>query len=139
MRVRVASLRRMIKGKLPVEFVREESTSCHGLQLLRRYLRQRDLPRRLRAACASTGGDYGEGRLGLLVLALLYVGAHRLEHLRYLAGDPLLARFCGLARSRTPALVGNWLRHSHPGHHGSAGPAQPRPRDRRGSTWPCRA
>src|SRR5712691_13507789 len=73
MRLSVASLRRMIKGKLHVEFVRQELTSYSGLEVLRRYLRQRELPRRLRAACAATGGDYGGGRLALLVLALLYV------------------------------------------------------------------
>ena len=110
MRLSVASLRRMIKGKLPVEFVHQELTSYSGLELLRRYLRQLDLPRRLHAACASTGGDYGGGRLALLVLALLYVGARRLEHLRYVAGDPLIARFCGLARLPTARTVGNWLR-----------------------------
>src|SRR4030095_11627016 len=81
-----------------------------GLELLRRYLRQLDLPHRLRAACASTGGDYGGGALALLVLALLYVGARRLEHLRYVAGDPLIARFCGLARLPTARTVSNWLR-----------------------------
>src|SRR5713226_5715077 len=110
MRLSVASLRRMVKGKLHVEFVHQELTSYSGLELLRRYLRGRDLPRRLRAACASTGGDYGGGRLALLVLALFYVGARRLEHLRYVAGDPLIARFCGLARIPTAHTVGNWLR-----------------------------
>src|SRR3989442_10259360 len=98
MRLSVASLRRMIKGKLQIEFVRQELTSYSGLELLRRYLRQHDLPSRLRAACAATGGDYGGSRLALLVLALLYVGARRLEHLRYVAGDPLIARFCGFSR-----------------------------------------
>ena len=110
MRLNVASLRRMVKGKLHVEFVRQELTSYSGLELLRRYLRQHELPRRLRAACAATGGDYGGGRLALLVLALLYVGARRLEHLRFVAGDPLIARFCGLARIPTARTVGNWLR-----------------------------
>ena len=110
MRLSVASLRRMIKGKLRVEFVPQELTSYSGLELLRRYLRQHDLPRRLHAACATTGGDYGGGRLALLVLALLYVGARRLEHLRYVADDPLIARFCGLARIPTARTVGNWLR-----------------------------
>src|SRR5512147_964139 len=110
MRLSVASLRRMIKGKLPVEFVHQELTSYSGLELLRRYLRQQDMPRRLRAACTLTGGDYGGGRLALLVLALFYIGARRLEHLRYVAGDPLIARFCGLARLPTARTVGNWLR-----------------------------
>jgi hypothetical protein len=110
MRLTVASLRRMVKGKLHVEFVRQELTSYSGLELLRRYLRHREMPRRLRAACAGTGGDYGGGRLALLILALFYVGARRLEHLRYLGGDPLIARFCGLARIPTARTVGNWLR-----------------------------
>ena len=33
-----------------------------------------------------------------------------LEHLRYLAGDPLIAWLCGLARFPTARTVGNWLR-----------------------------
>src|SRR5712664_2797883 len=100
----------MVKRPLHVEFVHQQLTSYSGLELLGRYLRQCALPSRLRAACAATGGDYGGGRLALLVLALLYVGARRLEHLRYLAGDPLLARFCGLARLPTARTMGNWLR-----------------------------
>jgi MYXO-CTERM domain-containing protein len=85
MRLSVASLRRMVKRPLHVEFTRQQLTSYSGLELLRRDLRQLDLPQRLRAACAATGGDYGGGRLALLVLALLYVGARRLEHLRYMS------------------------------------------------------
>jgi hypothetical protein len=111
MRLSVASLRRMIKGKLHVELMRQELTSYSGLEVLRRYLRQRELPRRLRAACAATGDDYGGSRLALLVLALLYVGALQLERLRDVAGDPLNARFCGLARMiPTSRTVANWLR-----------------------------
>jgi Transposase DDE domain group 1 len=110
MRLRVAGLRRRIKGKLHVQFVPQALTSYSGLELLRQYLRQRDLPRRLHAACATTSGDYGGGRLALLILALLYVGARRLEHLRYVAGDPLIARFSGLARIPTARTVGTWLR-----------------------------
>lgn len=110
MRLNVASLRRLVKGKLHIEFAHQELTSYSGLELLRRYLRQLDVPCRLRAACAATGGDYGGGRLALLLLALFYVGARRLEHLRYVSGDPLLARFAGLARIPTARTVGNWLR-----------------------------
>lgn len=79
MRLSVTSLRRTVKGKLHVEFVDQALTSYSGLELLRRYVRQCDLPSRLRAACAATGGDYGGGRLALLVLALLYTGARRLD------------------------------------------------------------
>jgi len=49
------------------------------------------LTSRLRAAYAEMGGDYGGARLSLLILGLFYVGARRLEHLRYLTGDPLIA------------------------------------------------
>ena len=110
MRLSVTSLRRPVKRKLHIEFVEQELTSYSGLELLRRYLRQHEVPRRLRAACVHTGGDYGAGRVALLILALFYVGARRLEHLRYVAGDPLLARFCGLARIPSARTVGNWLR-----------------------------
>jgi hypothetical protein len=110
MRLSVASLRRMVKGKLHIEFVHHELTSYSGLEVLRRYLRQLGVPSRLRAACAATGSDYGGGRLALLILALFYVGARRLEHLRYVAGDPLIARFAGLTRIPTARTVGNWLR-----------------------------
>src|SRR2546428_13214173 len=106
MRLSVASLRRMIKGKLHVEFVRQELTSYSGLEVLRRYLRQLELPRRLRAACAATGGDYGGGRLALRPLALVYVGAPPPGHLRHVAVGPVIARFCVLARvppAPTPA------------------------------------
>jgi hypothetical protein len=40
-----------------------------------------------------------------VLLALFYVGARRLEHLRYLSGDPLVTRFCGLARLPTRRTV----------------------------------
>ena len=53
----------MVKRPLHVEFGPQQLTSYSGLELLRRYLRQHELPSRLRAACAATGGDYGGGRL----------------------------------------------------------------------------
>lgn len=110
MRLNVARLRRVVKGDLRIEFTRQELTSYSGLELVRRYLRQQGLVARLRTACAELGGDYGGARLALLVLALFYAGARRLEHLRYLANDPLIARFCGLARIPSPRTVANWLR-----------------------------
>src|SRR5438105_1244026 len=75
----------------------QQLTSYGGLELLRRYLRQLEIPRRLHAACTAVGGDYSGSRLALLLMALLYVGARRLEHLQYLVGDPLIRRFAGLA------------------------------------------
>jgi hypothetical protein len=65
---------------------------------------------RLRAALAANPSDYGSARLALLIVGLFYVGARRLEHLQYLGGDPLVARFCGLARLPTARTVSNWLK-----------------------------
>jgi hypothetical protein len=110
MRLSVASLRRVVKRDLPIEFVPQQLTSYGGVELLRRYLQQVDLSGRLRRTLGTRGSDYGSARLSLLVLALLYVGGRRLEHLPYLASDPLVSRFCGLARVPTARTVGNWLR-----------------------------
>ena len=104
MRLSVRSLRRVVKGDLSSEFVPQDLTSYGGLELVRRYLHRGDVMARLRRAVAAVPSDYGGGRLALLVVALFYVGARRLEHLRYLAGDRLIARFCGVARCPTAQL-----------------------------------
>ena len=101
MRLSVGTLRQAVKRDLPIAFVPQQLTSYGGLELLRRYLRQLEIPRRLHAACTAVGGDYSGARLALLLMALLYVGARRLEHLR---------RFAGLVRVPTARTVGNWLR-----------------------------
>jgi hypothetical protein len=95
-----------------MEFVRQDLTSYGGLELLRRYFRLLGLHRRIRQAfhAYGLGGEYGGGRLVLLLIALFVVGARRLEHLRYLAHDPLVARRCGLARIPSERTVVNWLK-----------------------------
>lgn len=110
MRLKVGRLRQVVKRDLPIEFVPQQLTSYGGLELFRRYLRRLDVMARLRRAVADMPSDYGGARLVLLVVALFYVGARRLEHLRYLAGDPLIGRFCGLARLPTAHTVSNWLK-----------------------------
>ena len=86
--------------------------SSHGpdSQVLPRSVAHRALAHQTHSACAGLDGDYGSARLALLLLALPYVGARRLEHLQYLVGDPLVRRFTGLARVPTARTVGNWLR-----------------------------
>src|SRR5438309_8747177 len=98
MRLSVGTLRQVVKRDLSIAFVPQQLTSYGGLELLRRYVRRLDLPRRLQAACAALGGDYGGARLALLLLALPSVGARRLEHLQCLAGDPRGGRFARLGR-----------------------------------------
>ena len=110
MRLTIASLRRVVKGDLAIQFVPQALTSYGGLELLRRYLRRIDLTARLRQAFAGLPSDYGSVRVALVLLALFYAGARRLEHLRFLSGDPLVTRFCGLARLPTRRTVANWLR-----------------------------
>jgi len=110
MRLSVDSLRRVVKRDLAIEFVPQQLTSFGGLELLRRYVQRLALPARLRQACAALGGDYSGASLSMLILALLYAGARRLEHLQYLAGDPLVTRFCGLAQVPTARTVSNWLK-----------------------------
>jgi hypothetical protein len=110
MRLKVRSLRQAVKGDLPIEFVPQRLTSYGGLELFGRYFRKLAIVARLRAALGALPSDYGSARLALLVVGLFYVGARRLEHLQYLVGDPLVARFCGLARLPTARTVSNWLK-----------------------------
>lgn len=112
MRLTIAKLRKAVKADLAIEFVPQALTSFSGMELLGRYVRRLGLARRLRAVLAPhcVGGDYGSDRLALLIMGLLYVGGSRLEHLRYVTGDALLARFCGLARLPTARTVANWLK-----------------------------
>jgi hypothetical protein len=110
MRLKVRSLRQAVKGDLHIEFVPQRLTSYGGLELVRRYVRNLAIVARLRVALAAIPSDYGSARLALLVMALFYVGARRLEHLQYLVGDTLVARFCGLARLPAARTVSNWLK-----------------------------
>jgi hypothetical protein len=110
MRLTIASLRRVVKGDLTIQFVPQALASYGGLELLARYLRRMELGVRLRQAFAGMRSDYGSHRIALVLLALFYVGTRRLEHLRHLSGDPLVTRFCGLARVPTRRTVADWLR-----------------------------
>jgi len=71
--------RRVVKGDLAIQFGPQALTSYGGLELLGRYLRRIDLGARLRQAFAGLRSDYGSHRLALVLLALFYVGARRLE------------------------------------------------------------
>ena len=109
MRVSVASLRRVVKGDVRIEFVRQDLTSHGGLVLLRRYARRIGSAERLRRASAGLTGHYRPARVALLILALFYVGARRLAHLRDVAGDPLSRGSAGWpgCRARAPSATGS--------------------------------
>lgn len=111
MRRRKAELRARVNGQLALRYQRTGLTSYAGLEFVRRWL-HRDgvvalLRRELTRALPST--DYGAVRVVLVILALLLSGSRRLRHLRYLAGDPLVLRFCGLRQLPTARTVGRWL------------------------------
>jgi hypothetical protein len=112
MRLSVSSLRRPVKKELPIEFGAEKLTSYAGLEVVGRFLRRIEFTRRIREAFGSlgVGGDYGTARLTMLVIGLLLVGGRRLEHLKYVATDPLFERFCGLAHIPSARTVVNWLK-----------------------------
>jgi len=57
MRLSAGTLRQVVKRDLPNAFVPQQLTSYGGVELRRRC--RIELPRRLRAACAALGGDYG--------------------------------------------------------------------------------
>jgi hypothetical protein len=104
-------LRARVNGQLTFRYQRAGLTSYAGLEFVRRWL-HRDglvalLKRELSTALPAT--DYGAVGLVMVLLALLLSGGRRLRHLRYLEGDPIILRFCGLRRLPTARTVGRWL------------------------------
>jgi len=89
-----------IKGDLRVEFGEERLTSHAGLELFRRYLRERGLAAHLRRSehRLPRRGDLRFVPLVLLVVAMLLVGGRRLRHVEFLGDDPLVRRITGLRR-----------------------------------------
>lgn len=115
MRLKISQLRHVVKGNLPIEFAEQDITSYSGLELFRRYFCLVGLHRRIRDACQGVGlrSDYGCGRLAMVVIVLLLVGARRLEQLKYISSDPLVLRLCGLKRMPADRTVVNWLKQFH--------------------------
>jgi hypothetical protein len=55
-------------------------------------------------------GDYGVVHQIRVLLALLWTGGRKLDHVRYIASDPLVSRFCGLTRLPKDRSISNWLK-----------------------------
>jgi hypothetical protein len=106
-----AELRARVNEQLVLRYQRTGLTSYAGLEFVRRWLHRDGIVALVRheLARALPATDYGVVRIVLVILALLLSGGRRLRHLRYLAGDPLVLRFCGLRQLPTAHTVGRWL------------------------------
>ena len=115
MRLSRSLLRQRVNTQAALRFECEGLTSFSGLELVRVFFVGLDLPRRLRDALNRhlPGSDYPAANLVLLLLALIITGGRRLSHVRSLAHDPIVARFCGLARLPTDRRH-RWNRPSTP-------------------------
>lgn len=109
MRRRNIDLHTRVNGDLALDFGEVTLTSYAGLELFQRYLRTRGFNALIRRAFrgASLGGDFGA--MVRLLIGLLVVGGRRLDHVAYVADDPLVRRFCRLQVLPTARTVSRWL------------------------------
>lgn len=112
MRRRNTELHARVNGNLAFEFTGTKLTSYAGLELFDRYLRRVGFSDLIRAAVgkARLGGDFGVIAMVRVLVGLLVVGGRRLEHLKYLASDPLLQRFARVQVWPTARTVSRWLK-----------------------------
>jgi hypothetical protein len=101
-----------VNGNLAFEFTETKLTSYAGLELFDRYLRRMGFSVLVRAAFGKTrlGGDFGVVAMVRVLIGLLVVGGRRLDHLKYLANDPLLQRFARVQVWPTARTVSRWLK-----------------------------
>jgi len=111
-RRRNTELHARVNGNLALEFGEVNLTSYAGLELFNRYLRTMRLSDLTRSAFGASplGGDFGAVAMIRVLIGLLVVGGRRLDHLAYIATDPLIRRFCGLQVLPTARTVSRWLK-----------------------------
>lgn len=111
MRLRKSLLRCRVNAPCAFRFEDEGLTSFSGLELIRIFLTRLDFARRLRERLCDTlpKSDYSVVGLVLLLIAMLLTGGRRVSHVRMLAHDPVVARFCGLEKLPTERTVSRWL------------------------------
>lgn len=111
MRRRNTDLQARVNGNLALKFGEVNLTSYAGLELFNRYLRTMRFNDLIRTAFrgARLGGDFGVVAMVRLLLGLLVVGGRRLDHVAYVADDPLFLRFCRLRVLPTARTVSRWL------------------------------
>ena len=112
MRQRKASLVRRVNGDLHLQFSDEKLTSYAGLELFARHLRALGFHRRLHEAFQGIAfrGDYPWISIIRLFLAMFWIGARRLRHVRFLSRDPMVRRFTGLQKLPEERTLSRWLR-----------------------------
>jgi hypothetical protein len=112
MRIRNNDLKARVKGNLTLEFDDIKLTSYAGLELFNSYLRTSGFNDRIgtvfRGACLRS--DFGVVGMVRLLIGLLVVGGRRLDHVGYVADDPVFLRFCRLKVLPTARSVSRWLR-----------------------------
>lgn len=104
-------MRRRVNGKVQYRTGRQEVTSHAGLEPVRQYLRGSGFTAMLRRAAGPgfPATDFGVVPMILCLLALIMVGGRRISHLRHEQGDPVMARFAGLARLPAPRTASAWM------------------------------
>jgi len=106
-----AHLRARVNGNLALRFSGHGLTSFAGLELVGQFLRQLGFSQRLRRHLhgCDPAGDFSSVAVVRLIVGMLMVGARRLWHVRHLAGDPVIQRFCGLALLPGDRTLSRWL------------------------------
>jgi len=110
-RRRNTDLHARVNCDLALEFDAVHLTSYAGLELFQRYLRGMGFNKMIRIAFrgAHLGGDFGIVAMVRLLIGLLVVGGRRLDHVGYIADDPLVQRFSRLQVLPTARTVSRWL------------------------------
>ena len=111
MRRRNTDLQARVNGNLVLDFGAVNLTSYAGLELFHRYLRTMRFNDLIRTTFrgAHLGGDFGVVAMVRLLIGLLVVGGRRLDHVAYVADDPVFLRFCRLRIFPTARTVSRWL------------------------------
>jgi hypothetical protein len=94
-----------------LDFGEVHLTSYAGLALFQRYLRTMGFNALIRRAFrgAPLGGDFGVVAMVRVLVGLLVVGGRRLDHVAYVADDPVFRWFCRVQVLPTARTVSRWL------------------------------
>jgi hypothetical protein len=106
-----ANLALRVNANLRFRYQATGLTSFSGLELMRQYINGLDFRCWVRERLGSrfNGNDFSATSMVMLLLGLIIGGGRRVHHIGYLKGDPVVARFCGLARLPSTRTVGRWL------------------------------